>query len=87
MPVPGGLPCVLASTCNRSATSLSLPDAAQADALRLREGGEPGGGQRPAGDFVAPPGWFGEVQCGPAWKSVLALSGSPDPHRLEETRQ
>src|SRR5215469_16630740 len=58
---------------------LRLPDAAQTDALRLLEA------SRAVVNALLVTLWpslaaFGGEQRGPAWKQVLALSASPDPH-------
>src|SRR5215472_7376912 len=64
---------------------LRLPDAAQADALRLLEA------SRTVVNALLLALWphldaFGEEQRGPAWKQVLALTTSPDPHGSRQFR-
>ncbi len=64
---------------------LRLPEAAQVDALRLLEA------SRTVVNSLLVSLWprldaFGEEQRGPAWKQVLALSGSPDPHGSRQFR-
>ena len=64
---------------------LRLPDAAQADALRLLVA------SRAVVNALLVSLWpsldaFGGEQRGPAWKQVLALSASPDPHGSRQFR-
>src|SRR5215472_7163840 len=64
---------------------LRLPDAAQVDALRLLEA------SRSVVNALLVALWprldaFGGEQHGPAWKQVLALSASPDPHGSRQFR-
>jgi hypothetical protein len=64
---------------------LRLPDAAQADALRLLEA------SRAVVNALLVSLWphldaFGGEQRGPAWKQVLALTPSPDPHGSRQFR-
>src|SRR5215472_7654530 len=64
---------------------LRLPDAAQADALRLLEA------SRSVVNQVLLALWprldaFGGEQRGPAWKQVIALSASPEPHGSRQFR-
>jgi hypothetical protein len=64
---------------------LRLPDAAQADALRLLDA------SRSVVNALLLALWpsldaFGQEQRGPAWKQVLALSASPDPHGSRQFR-
>src|SRR5215472_7169693 len=64
---------------------LRLPDAAQADALRLLDA------SRAVVNALLVSLWpgldaFGGEQRGPAWKQVLALSASPDPHGSRQFR-
>src|SRR5215472_15136761 len=64
---------------------LRLPDAAQTDALRLLEA------SRAVVNALLLALWpsldeFGGEQHGPAWKQVLALTTSPDPHGSRQFR-
>lgn len=64
---------------------LRLPDVAQADTLRLLEA------SRSVVNALLLALWpsldaFGGEQRGPAWKQVLALSASPDPHGSRQFR-
>jgi putative transposase len=65
--------------------NLRLPDVAQADALRLLEA------SRAVVNALLVALWpnldaFGGEQRGPAWKQVLALTASPDPHGSRQFR-
>jgi hypothetical protein len=65
--------------------ALRLPDAAQADALRLLEA------SRSIVNALLFALWpcldaFGEHQSGPAWKQVLVLTASPSPHGSRQFR-